>query len=86
MRHGRDSVPSNKMLEARGQPRQVEVAQHRRVLEVMALLPNAREAEHWELTRGEPPFECLELACVDAAVGDVRLHAVPLAQRPGELA
>jgi hypothetical protein len=74
------------MLETGREPRQVEVAEHRRVLEVVALLADAREAQHGELAGGEPALERLELARVDAPVGDVRLDPVPLAQRAGELA
>ena len=67
------------LLEARGQPGQVEVAEHRCVLEVVALLPDAREAQHGELAGGEPLLERLELADADAAVGGVRLDPVALA-------
>ena len=48
--------------------------------------PILREAQHWELAGGEPPLERLELARVDAPVGDVRLDPVSVAQRVGELA
>ena len=78
--------PADPLLQAGRQPRQVEVAEHRRVLEVVALLADAREAQHRELAGGEPALERLELARVDAPVGDVRLDPVPLAQRAGELA
>ena len=52
----------------------------------MAFLADAGEAEDRELAGGEALLERLELAAGDRAVGDVRLDAVALAQRGGELA
>jgi len=48
------------VLEPGGQPRQVEVAEHRRVLEVVAFLADAREAQDRELTGGEAQLERLD--------------------------
>ncbi len=62
------------------------MAEHRGVLEVVALVPDPRETRHRELAGGEAPLKRLELQRGDGAVGDVRLDAVALAQRARELA
>ena len=52
----------------------------------MALLADPGEAQHRELAAGEGVLERLEVVWLDLAVGDVRLHAVALDERAGELA
>ena len=49
-------------------------------------MPDLREAQHGELAGGEPPLEQLELGALDLPVADVRLDAVALCERSGELA
>src|SRR5450755_1078582 len=74
------------LLKPGRQPRQVEVAEHRRVLQVMPFVPDSREAQHRKLAGGEPPLQRLEVGRGDAAVCDAGLDAVAFAQRAGELA
>ena len=51
----------------------------------MSLLPDPRQAQDRELAGAEPLLERLELGAFHLTVGDVRLDAVALAQRLGEL-
>ena len=69
------------LLEAGLHPRQVQVDDHRGVLEVVPLARDGAEAEHRELAGLEGALEPPEGGLVDRAVGDVRLDAVALAQR-----
>jgi hypothetical protein len=74
------------LLQAGLQPRDVHVDEAARGLQVMALVPDLREAQHGKLAGAEALLERLELAARERAVADVRLDAVTLAQRGGELA
>jgi len=55
-------------------------------LEVVALGPDPRQAQHRELPGREPPLELFELVRLDRAVGDVRLDVVAVGEGVGELA
>ena len=74
------------MLKTGRHPGQIEVHQDRRVLEVMPLLSNARQAQDGELAGAEALLEFLELPGLELSVGDVRLDAVTFSERLGELA
>ena len=73
------------MLQSGRDPRQIEMCQHAGGLEVVSLLPDPRQAQHRELAGAEALLEHLKLGALDLTVGDVRLEAVALAQRLGEL-
>src|SRR5919108_843127 len=84
-RAGPGSAP-DALLEAGLDPRQVEMHDHRAVLQVVALARDRAEAEDRELALLERALESREGDLVDRAVGDVRLDAVTFTERAGELA
>src|SRR5215216_2284586 len=80
-----DGAP-DALLETGLYPGKVQIYDHRAVLQVVPLPRDRAEAEHRKLASLEGAFEPPERDLVDRAVGDVRLDAVALAQRAGELA
>jgi hypothetical protein len=64
---------SDALLKAGRHPREIQVTQSRRGLEVVALLSDSRQAPHREPAGAEAVLQRLELGAFQLPVGDVRL-------------